>query len=117
MSADTTPTTPYENIQTPVTDAAAPDAASPTPEPSTTSPAPTGPVIRWAAVVWGLAFSALAAVLLWIVTDVTRRDDVSTWLETLTPGTFVLYAVLALGALLLVAGVAGILRRTTRPRG
>ena len=76
----------------------------------------SGPVIRWAAIVWGLAFAALAAALLWVVTDPTRRDDVSAWLETLTPGTFVLYGALVLGALLLVAGLAGILRRTTRPR-
>lgn len=115
MSTDSNPTTPYESFETAVTDAAAPDAAAHDAAASGAA-APAGPVIRWAAVVWGLAFAAVAAVLLVVVTDIGRRQDLSSWLETLSPGTFALYAVLLVGALLLVAGLAGILRRATRPR-
>ncbi|KQX05396.1 MULTISPECIES: hypothetical protein [unclassified Leifsonia] len=113
MSTDSNPTTPYDlgvdGIGTTDLGATGHDATA-------TDAAPAGPVIRWAAIVWGLAFAALATVLLVIVTDIGRRQDFSSWLETLTPGTFALYAVLALGALLLVAGLAGILRRATRSR-
>ena len=116
MSTDSNPTTPY-GVDMTATDAAAPDAATTTfGSPTPAASVPAGPVIRWAAIVWGLAFAAMASVLLVIVTDIERRQDFSSWLETLTPGTFALYAVLALGGLLLVAGLAGILRRATRSR-
>jgi hypothetical protein len=118
MSTDTQPTLPFGEVpgasgSSDVADAAGGSGRSD----GSTSPVPRaarGPVIRWGAIVWGLALAAVAAVVLTIVTDVGRRQAVVTWVDGLTPGTFTLYALLALGALLLVAGLAGVLRRTTR---
>lgn len=120
MSNETQPTIPFETVDGlrrsgPAADPTTPDGtvAGSTPAGST----PAGPVIRWAAVIWGLVIAGIAGITLAIVTDASRRDDVTAWLGTLTAGTFALYVLLVIGALLLVAGLAGILRRATRPRG
>ncbi len=70
--------------------------------------------IRWAGIVWGLFFSALSVAALWIVGSAERRDDVAEWYSQLTGPTVAGVAVLALGALLLVAGLVGLLRRAQK---
>ncbi|WP_394554423.1 hypothetical protein ACDF64_07250 [Agromyces sp. MMS24-JH15] len=72
-----------------------------------------GPRVRWGAIVWGLAFAAIAAVELWVLVDPARRDAASDWWRSLEPGMFLLVVLLAMGALLLVAGLAGVLRRAS----
>lgn len=82
-------------------------------DPATTGPA-AGPRVRWGAIVWGLAFAAIAAVELWILVDPGRRLAATDWFASLSGVTATLVAVLAVGTLLLVAGVAGLARRLSR---
>ena len=77
---------------------------------------PAAPRIRWAAIVWGLLFAGIASALLWVVTDVGNRDAASVWLKTVSPATLVLVILLVVGGLLLVAGLASLLRRITSGR-
>ena len=105
------------------TSAAATPAAA-TPDTSVTShanvpsaaPATTAPRIRWAAIVWGLLFAGIASALLWVVTDVGNRDAASVWLKTVSPATRGFVVLLVIGGLLLVAGLASLLRRLTSRR-
>ncbi|MET0974214.1 MAG: hypothetical protein ABWX82_00930 [Leifsonia sp.] len=115
MSNETQPTIPFETVDG--LRRSGPAADPTTPDGTVAGSTPAGPVIRWAAVIWGLVIAGIAGITLAIVTDASRRDDVTAWLGTLTAGTFALYVLLVIGALLLVAGLAGILRRATRPRG
>lgn len=83
------------------------------------TPADTGveaPRTRWAAVVWGLFFAALSLWALWILGEPQRREAAAEWATTLDNATGVAVLVLGLGMILLVAGVAGLLRRTQRRR-
>ncbi len=73
-----------------------------------------GPRVRWAAIVWGLLFAATAAGTLAVLVDRERRDAFAEWMFALSPTTAALYALLGLGALVLVAGLAGLLRRAQR---
>lgn len=72
------------------------------------------PRVRWAAIIWGVVFAAIAAVVLAIVIDPAARDAASAWWTTLSVGGLVLTSLLIVGGLLLVAGVAGIARRASR---
>lgn len=93
----------------------------PEPAPAVVPAAATATVVpprtRWAAIVWGLFLAALAAVALWILADGDRRDAVTVWVAGMGTPTAVAVALLAIGVLLLVAGLAGLLRRTQRRRG
>jgi hypothetical protein len=71
----------------------------------------TPPRIRWAGIVWGAFFTALAVAGLWLQADGSRRDAAARWIVTAEPPTFIAVAVLAVGIVLLVAGIAGMLRR------
>lgn len=70
--------------------------------------------IRWAGIVWGFVLGTLAFSGLWILASAQRREDVAAWLSELTVPSIVGVSVLALGALLLVAGLVGLLRRAQR---
>lgn len=72
------------------------------------------PRTRWAAVVWGCVFLAAALGALWIIVDDDRRDTAGTWIGTLTPGPAFAYLGLAVGLLLLIVGVVGLIRRMQR---
>ncbi len=74
----------------------------------------TRPRTRWAAILWGLALGAVGGGALWIVLSPARLDGFADWLVGLTPLAVVAYSALALGALLLVAGLAGLARRAQR---
>ncbi|WP_395244403.1 hypothetical protein ACGGZK_00955 [Agromyces sp. MMS24-K17] len=86
--------------------------ASASPVASAAVPArPAGPRVRWGAIVWGLAFAAIAALELWILVDPSRRDATADWFASLSGVTAALVLLLAIGAVLLVAGIAGVARR------
>ncbi|MEV8358255.1 hypothetical protein [Microbacterium sp. NPDC076895] len=83
------------------------------------TPAETGveaPRTRWAAVVWGLFFAAVAIGGLWLLSEPSRPSDAVEWAVTLDAATGVAILILGLGVILLVAGAAGLLRRTQRRR-
>ncbi|GAA2955777.1 hypothetical protein [Microbacterium schleiferi] len=83
------------------------------------APTETGveaPRTRWAAVVWGLFFAAVAIGGLWILSEPSRPSDAVEWAVTLDAATGVAILILGLGVILLVAGAAGLLRRTQRRR-
>lgn len=83
------------------------------------APAETGveaPRTRWAAVVWGLFFAAVAIGGLWLLSEPSRPSDAVEWAATLDAATGVAILILGLGVILLVAGAAGLLRRTQRRR-
>lgn len=69
------------------------------------------PRTRWAAVVWGLVFAALAAVGMWLTSEPARLDDLAAWVLALDAGSAVGYGLLAFGGLVLIIGLVGILRR------
>lgn len=82
-------------------------------DPSSSSATP-GPRTRWAGIVWGLVLGTLAAAGIWLASGEGRIDDLVAWTQTLTPAMVVGYAVLAIGALVLVLGLVGLLRRAQR---
>ena len=98
----TSPTLPYEVAAFPVEAAPA------------SGPAAVRPRTRWAAIIWGTAFGAIAAVALWITVSPDRRTALADWTVSLSPAAIAAYVVLAIGALALVAGLVGILRRAQR---
>ncbi|QEO14057.1 hypothetical protein FLP10_06190 [Agromyces intestinalis] len=133
MADDTRPTTPFD----PAPDGTQPPAASETPVTETSvtelippaeaaardvrlAPAASAPLprprVRWGAIIWGLVFAAVAAGVLWILLDPAMRDAVSAWWFALSPGSMLLAALVVLGAVLLIAGVAGLARRASRAR-
>ncbi|KJQ53988.1 hypothetical protein [Microbacterium sp. SA39] len=96
-----------------------------TPPPMTTAPTATAasafhsesltpPRTRWAAIVWGLLFAAVAAVSIWFIVDDDRRAGISDWALSLTPVTIGTLLILTIGVLLLVAGASALLRRVQR---
>jgi len=75
---------------------------------------PTPPRTRWAAILWGLLFAAMAAISIWLLVDDDRRAGISDWALTLTPVTMSTLLILTVGVLLLVAGASALLRRVQR---
>lgn len=88
------------------------------PEPSVAPGTPDlaglGPRIRWAGIIWGLVFAAIAATMLWIVVEPARTELVADWWATLTPAGLWLTVLLVIGGLLLIAGLSGLARRGDR---
>ena len=72
------------------------------------------PRTRWASIIWGAVFAALAALGLWTFLRPTGRHGLGDWIMSLTPGTMTAYSLLALGVLVLVIGLVGLLRRAQR---
>lgn len=104
MNDDTTDVLGFDEALQPPEPAAsvAPDARQ---------PAELRPRIRWAGIVWGLVFAAIAATMLWIVLEPARIAAVLDWWATLTPAGLILTVLLVLGGLLLVAGLSALGRR------
>lgn len=94
------------DTMTEITEDAPMDAASALPAPRT----------RWAAIIWGLVFAGIAAWALWAFSDPERRTEVAGWIGDLTVASAIAYGVLALGSLVLILGLSGILRRVQRRR-
>lgn len=74
----------------------------------------TPPRTRWAAIVWGLLFAAVAATSLWLIADDERRSGVADWALTLTPVTISTLMILTIGVLVLVTGASALLRTVQR---
>lgn len=72
------------------------------------------PRTRWAAIIWGVVMLAVSVVGLGQVLDATRYAElqaaVAEWILTADPVSTAVTVVLAVGALILVAGLAGIAR-------
>lgn len=81
----------------------------------TQTPRPAPPRTRWAAILWGLAFAAVAVAGLWLLDD-SRRDDIADWILGQTPGSITAAALLAVGTFILIAGAAGLARSLQRRR-
>lgn len=69
------------------------------------------PRTRWAAIVWGLVFAAVALAGIWLTSEAARLDAALVWVGGLDAGAAVGYGLLGVGALLLVGGLVGLLRR------
>ena len=75
---------------------------------------PLRPRTRWAAIIWGAVFAAVATVALWTTVSPDRRTALADWSLSLSPAAIGAYVALAIGAIALVAGLVGILRRVQR---
>lgn len=73
-----------------------------------------GPRTRWAAIVWGLLLATIAAGTLAVVLVPERRLELARWFTTLEPAAIGLYAALAVGTIVLLASLVGLLRRAQR---
>ena len=82
--------------------------------PTTAAPASSRPTVRWGALVWSLLFGALAGTALWLMLDSDRREATGEWLATLSPLAAALYALVALGVVLALFGIVGLIRRGER---
>lgn len=74
----------------------------------------TPPRTRWAAIVWGLLFAAVAATSLWLIADDDRRAGIADWALSLTPVTVSTLMILTIGVLVLVTGASALLRTVQR---
>lgn len=104
LDADPTAATEPLSPPEPAAEASAPFA----------SDAPLRARTRWAGIIWGVVLAAVAAAGLWLTTDDTRLEGITAWVQDLSPATAVGYSVLVVGALLLITGVVGLLRRAQR---
>lgn len=75
-----------------------------------------GPRVRWAAILWGVTFAALAGVALWLVAIPEGRDVAAAWTDGWTPVTTVTVLAFLAGGALLVTGLAEFARRAQRER-
>lgn len=89
-----------------------PDGGAPAPIDAAASS--HGPRTRWAAIVWGLVFAALASGALSVVLSPQHRLELIEWVTRLQPTTLALYGALAIGVIVLLFGLVGLLRRAQR---
>lgn len=81
---------------------------------ATTDAAPQAPRTRWAAIVWGLVFVALAVAGLALTSDRAHFDGLLSWIAGLGAATAIGYGVLTVGILVLIIGVVGLLRHAQK---
>ncbi len=72
------------------------------------------PRIRWAGIVWGLVLATVAATGVALTWGPTRLDDLAAFVPQLTVTTVVAGVLMTLGALALITGLVGLLRRGQR---
>lgn len=77
---------------------------------------PEHPTVRWGALVWALIFAAVAGTTLWVLVSPERRESAAEFLGGLGPVLGFLYGVAALGVVLALFGVVGLIRRGERAR-
>lgn len=119
LTAPDSPLHAGEAITLDLTEATAP------PPPIATPPAGPDaqprPRTRWAGVVWGLVFAALAAGGLRLAAGPHAIEEISAWVQQVEPATLIAYGLLAVGGLVLVTGLVGLARRAqkrlARPHG
>ena len=83
---------------------------------NTPADAGVGPRTRWAAIIWGAVFAAIAAGTLSLVIYPANRNEFADWLFGLAPSVSLLLLALAVGTLMLLLGLIGLLRRAQRSR-
>lgn len=71
---------------------------------------PTRPRTRWAGIVWGAVFVALALAGIALTSHGGAFDDMAGWLLDIQLGAAIGYGLLAVGALVLIVGLVGLLR-------
>lgn len=69
------------------------------------------PRIRWAGIVWGLVFAALAYGGILAATGPDPVGRLSDWVQQVQPVPLIAYALLTVGGLILVTGLVGLARR------
>ncbi|MDN3445709.1 hypothetical protein [Microbacterium sp. APC 3901] len=74
----------------------------------------TPPRTRWAAIVWGVLFAAVAATSMWLIAADDRRSAIADWALTLTPVTISTLMILTIGVLVLATGASALLRTVQR---
>jgi hypothetical protein len=72
------------------------------------------PRTRWGAIVWGALFAAIAGIGIWMLGSAARRDGITDWLASLTPGMITALGLLLAGLLALVTGLVGLIRHAQR---
>jgi hypothetical protein len=88
---------------------------SPASAPESPAPAvPPPPRTRWAAIIWGVVFAAIAVSALVLLGDGERGEEVSDWILSLTPASITAMVLLALGAVVLICAATGLIRRVQR---
>jgi hypothetical protein len=113
---------PAETAETLVLAPEAPAAPAPgVAEPADAAPAPApapieSPTIRWGALVWALLFLAIAGTTMWLLVSPERRDAVGDWLGSVHPLVLVLSGVIAVGVVIALFGIVGLIRRGERAR-
>ncbi|WP_259363390.1 hypothetical protein [Microbacterium esteraromaticum] len=75
------------------------------------SPAPR---TRWAAIIWGVCFAAVAWFGIWMLSATTRQNAITDWFASLSPGTMTATVLLGVGVLVLISGLVGLIRRMQR---
>ncbi|UOQ90445.1 hypothetical protein MUN74_05885 [Agromyces endophyticus] len=112
LDAETDPRTVTDG---PVLEAVA--AADPAEAASTQQPTHVErPTIRWGALVWGLLFAASAAFVFWTLAWSANRDQALAAAMELNPISVVLYGLLAIGVVVVLFGIVGLIRRGERRR-
>lgn len=72
------------------------------------------PRTRWAAIIWGMLFAAVAVVGIRLLADESSTETIADALMALTPTTFGALALLTVGVLILVTGAVGLVRHLQR---
>jgi len=87
--------------------------------PAATSPSPSvpRPRLRVGAIVWGLIVTAVASTSLYVAANPPVRAELADWIGGLTPVSLGLIAILALGAIVLVASLVSVIMRAQLRRG
>lgn len=112
-TATTTVLPDWVSTDQPSSIAPEPPAAIPVPAQATS---PERPTIRWGALVWSLLFGATAGFTLWVLVEPARRLAVGEWFLTLNPLAGALYGLVAVGIVLALFGIVGLIRRGERTR-
>lgn len=79
-----------------------------------TTPTAPAPHVRAGAIVYGLITIAIGSGILWASAEPSRREAVADWVTSLTPQTAAIVGVLALGGILVLAGLLAGIRRLQR---
>ncbi|MFC7788832.1 hypothetical protein ACU045_07585 [Microbacterium sp. MAHUQ-60] len=101
---------------TPLPSTSEPSAGGVTIPPADAVPTASAPPprTRWAAIVWGVCFVAIAWLGIAMLSSRGRQEDVADWLAALTPGTITAFLLLLIGVLVLITGAVGLIRRGQR---
>jgi type II secretory pathway component PulF len=95
---------------------ASPEPSATTPVAASQSAAPPRPPVRWGGVVWGLLLVVFPTAVLFVLSAPERLAAVEVWLAALTPGTAWALWLAAIGLLIVVFSLLGVIRSAQRRR-